>query len=300
MNYFIPVSVVAVLIALLIIDAIILGIVVFLVIPAIVIPTSIFKYREKKEKEQRMYNDYVYNNSECIKQISKINEKYEFNNCPSIQLIGQTYDNKTTWKKIDPESFLIRELRNNLMHWKEIEADISENKRIHAKYREELNSKHFYYISKEKCLNDKMNYERVKEIEKRFLNGTLLKPTLTLKIMVRLRYISKGGNVDELKEEKFDYEDYKELVARVSKERMDRQTYEKFVAAERGAITDSMRYDVLRRDGFKCVLCGASAKDGVRLQVDHIMPVSKGGRSVMSNLRTLCERCNTGKSNKIE
>ncbi|MBP3922045.1 MAG: topoisomerase DNA-binding C4 zinc finger domain-containing protein [Ruminiclostridium sp.] len=34
--------------------------------------------------------------------------------------------------------------------------------------------------------------------------------------------------------------------------------------------------------------------------MDHIVPVSKGGKSIPSNLRTLCERCNIGKSDKIE
>ena len=69
---------------------------------------------------------------------------------------------------------------------------------------------------------------------------------------------------------------------------------------ERQKVTDSMRYDVMRRDGFRCVLCGRSAQDGATLHVDHIIPLAKGGLSEMSNLRTLCDRCNMGKSDKIE
>jgi hypothetical protein len=65
-------------------------------------------------------------------------------------------------------------------------------------------------------------------------------------------------------------------------------------------VSDALRYDILRRDNFTCVICGASQKLGVRLHVDHIVPVSKGGKSVASNLRTLCERCNVGKSDKME
>ena len=64
-------------------------------------------------------------------------------------------------------------------------------------------------------------------------------------------------------------------------------------------MTDSLRYDVLKRDGFKCQICGASAQDGATLHVDHIIPVSKGGKTEMSNLQTLCDRCNLGKSNKL-
>lgn len=44
--------------------------------------------------------------------------------------------------------------------------------------------------------------------------------------------------------------------------------------------------------------CGRGREDGVKLHVDHIVPVSRGGKSVMSNLQTLCEDCNCGKGNR--
>lgn len=68
--------------------------------------------------------------------------------------------------------------------------------------------------------------------------------------------------------------------------------------AEHAKVTRAMRYDVLRRDGFKCVRCGQGREDGVKLHVDHIVPVSRGGKSTMDNLQTLCEDCNCGKGNK--
>lgn len=68
--------------------------------------------------------------------------------------------------------------------------------------------------------------------------------------------------------------------------------------AEHAKVTRAMRYDVLRRDGFKCVRCGRGREDGVKLHVDHIVPVSRGGKSTMDNLQTLCEDCNCGKGNK--
>lgn len=73
-----------------------------------------------------------------------------------------------------------------------------------------------------------------------------------------------------------------------------------FAAQQRRLVTASVRYEVLRRDNFRCVICGASAKNGAVLHVDHILPVSKGGTSEMANLRTLCDRCNLGKGSKIE
>jgi len=56
---------------------------------------------------------------------------------------------------------------------------------------------------------------------------------------------------------------------------------------------------VLARDKWKCLSCGRSSKeDGVLLEVDHIIPRSKGGSDDMSNLQTLCKKCNIGKSNR--
>ena len=65
-------------------------------------------------------------------------------------------------------------------------------------------------------------------------------------------------------------------------------------------VNKSMRFDVLRRDNYKCRLCGASpATDPkVTLHVDHIIPASKGGGSILENLQTLCSDCNIGKAAK--
>jgi len=71
-----------------------------------------------------------------------------------------------------------------------------------------------------------------------------------------------------------------------------------FIQQQRAVLSDDKRYDIMKRDGFRCCICGAKATDGVRLEVDHIKPISKGGKSTDDNLQTLCERCNKGKSDK--
>lgn len=61
-----------------------------------------------------------------------------------------------------------------------------------------------------------------------------------------------------------------------------------------------LRYQVLKENGGHCCLCGRSAKHGVVLHVDHIIPLSKdwSKRLDKDNLQVLCEDCNIGKSNK--
>ena len=63
-------------------------------------------------------------------------------------------------------------------------------------------------------------------------------------------------------------------------------------------IPTTVRYAVLSRDNNRCVACGLTAKE-TQLQVDHIIPFSKGGSNQIDNLQTLCIDCNRGKSNRI-
>lgn len=56
-----------------------------------------------------------------------------------------------------------------------------------------------------------------------------------------------------------------------------------------------VRFQILRRDGFRCRYCGASPSDGIRLVVDHIVPVADGGTDDWDNLAAACHECNAGK-----
>ena len=57
-----------------------------------------------------------------------------------------------------------------------------------------------------------------------------------------------------------------------------------------------MRFLVMRRDNFKCKICGRRQEDGVRLEPDHILAWAEGGETTFDNLQTLCSVCNIGKS----
>lgn len=63
---------------------------------------------------------------------------------------------------------------------------------------------------------------------------------------------------------------------------------------QRKHITAKLRYQILKRDNFKCVLCGVTAQECRRLEVDHINENATDNNP--SNLQTLCDRCNSGKT----
>jgi hypothetical protein len=64
-------------------------------------------------------------------------------------------------------------------------------------------------------------------------------------------------------------------------------------------VSARMRHEIFERDGFKCLDCGNSPANGALLEVDHTIPISKGGSNDPSNLRTLCSDCNRGKAARI-
>lgn len=67
------------------------------------------------------------------------------------------------------------------------------------------------------------------------------------------------------------------------------------VTVKRMPLSVARRFDVFKRDGYTCRIC---QKAGGELEVDHIMPVSRGGTNAMENLQTVCWACNRGKAAK--
>ncbi len=66
--------------------------------------------------------------------------------------------------------------------------------------------------------------------------------------------------------------------------------------SRRDPVPAALRFAVLQRDAFRCRYCGATASDGVKLHIDHIVPVVAGGETSIDNLVAACEQCNLGKA----
>lgn len=67
---------------------------------------------------------------------------------------------------------------------------------------------------------------------------------------------------------------------------------------QRRLMTASLRRNIMERDFYTCQNCGKYMPDEVGLHIDHIIPIAKGGKSIPSNLRVLCSKCNGSKGAK--
>lgn len=82
----------------------------------------------------------------------------------------------------------------------------------------------------------------------------------------------------------------------------DNIKFKKSVAGQRALMTPTLRQEIKERDNYTCKKCHNSIykESNLLLEINHIIPVSKGGLTNKDNLQTLCWKCNRKKGNKLE
>lgn len=112
------------------------------------------------------------------------------------------------------------------------------------------------------------------------------------------QYISAGGNSSSKCDIKLNIENLNKLINYLN----DVIKWRKSVAGQRALMTSNLRERIKERDNYTCCNCNLGIEDeqNLLLEIDHIIPVSKGGLSTEKNLQTLCWRCNRTKGAKIE
>ena len=111
------------------------------------------------------------------------------------------------------------------------------------------------------------------------------------------RYVSPGGNKSNRNDIKLDISNLNNFVQYLS----EGVKFRKSVAGQRALMTSKLREKIKQRDKYTCQKCGLSTNQerNLLLEIDHIMPISKGGMSTEENLQTLCWKCNRTKGAKV-
>ena len=118
-----------------------------------------------------------------------------------------------------------------------------------------------------------------------------------LTVEYKFSYTSGGG----MAKRTFGVPMTEETIVELIKALESKLTASAFSKEQRALMTNKLREFIKTRDNFTCCNCGISThtEPNLLLEIDHIIPVSKGGYTVEENLQTLCWKCNRSKSNKI-
>ncbi len=119
----------------------------------------------------------------------------------------------------------------------------------------------------------------------------------TLTVAYKFSYTSNGGKAQRYFTVPMTEETIVELIQMLE----SKLTMSAFKKEQRMLMTGKLRQAIKERDDFTCKMCGNSihSEPNLLLEIDHIIPVSKGGVTEESNLQTLCWKCNRSKGAKL-
>ena len=269
--------------------------IVFTFIALVVLTVSIIAIHKISIKS---YEKYVSDHSQAILTLQKLNDTYRFNEISPIEL-SYEYDNEIFFDSVSPFDYLVYQLIY-------IQYDVLDginltygNKIEYEKYRSSVDSIDTFgqYTAKRIILFKKL----LKATEIKIFNELTKKPITNYTIPVTLYLTTINGQRKSSKEKVFEERQIKDAVQRLENKNGDRYLdegiWESICRVERAKVSNKMRFSIYKRDGYRCRKCGISTDN---LEIDHIFPIAKGGKSTYDNLQTLCHRCNALKSDTVE
>ncbi len=271
-----------------------------ILISVIAVCITIFSIYLLKRRLQKKYEKFVLDNSDCLKRLNEINSRYEF--YPHVDYDqSHTYDNEKIYDTVSCRDYIIYQLQYSQKQIRDQINKVNANKQMYSQYLDEIKtvtqSGQFIAPPGKLKLDKLLRYEKLL-IKKQ----TFAAPCTHFYLTVYL-YCSKiNGQIYRSKNEAFYADDITALIKRLNNKRgtyyADRNIWEAICRVERGKISNKMRFAIYERDGYRCRRCGV--RDGyARLEIDHIIPIAKGGKSTYDNLQTLCHDCNVEKGDSL-
>ena len=249
---------------------------------------------------QTRYEKFILKNSTALKQLDEINGHYEF--YPFVSFDQEhTYDNENFFDDISCKDYLIYQLQFiRKKAFDQIEK-MNINDRRYSDYLAETEEK--LQWGQFGSSATRLNHKKFLKLERKLVDTRKQHPSVKFCLEVKLHCSTINGRVYAEKSEKFFAKDVIELSRRLNNKRgnffNDRGIWDAICRVERGKVSNKMRFSIYQRDGYRCRRCGASGRFS-QLEVDHIIPIAKGGKSTYNNLQTLCHRCNVKKGDSLE
>ena len=259
------------------------------VIFGIVVPVSIAR---------KKYKDFVIAHSIALKELEEINGRYIFKNVPNCDM-SHSYDNENFYDEISCKDYLTYQLVYSQRNIKAALKNALDNNVLFEAYKIEIkNTVTMDQYDVEELLP---NRDRLKKFERKLFEKQIQTPVISFWINVRLTLTNINGVYKDSKSKTFYPKEIKDIIFKLNQKQgnfyLNNEIWQALCRVERGKVTNKMRFAIYERDHHRCRKCGRRTGD---LEIDHIIPIAKGGKSEYSNLQTLCHRCNYKKGSKIE
>lgn len=262
--------------------------------------------KERKIRLQKL-DDIIFRNSIALLELNKITSEtrnklyYGLPECFKSEVF---LDSKDKFNRFDPR----REAPCCLYEQRESYISLAQNafsnRKEYSEYRKK--ERHIYRklgYPKKDVLEElkKIGFDQDRYIEREreiYCSWILQCPITSIEYRLEWSYTSPRGRNHYYNHRIYNQGQCFQMLEEEKNRRRNFEEYQSTAQYERSQMSPSLRFKVMRRDHYRCCICGRGQEDGVKLEVDHKIPVSKGGKTEMSNLWTLCFECNRGKSNK--
>ena len=256
------------------------------------------------KRRNRKYVDFVNEHSLAIRAIKELNSKYQFSHIYPL-IYKNCYDTTVNFENVSCKDYLIYQFHLDTLGVRRIIKSRNNNISKEIDYKSKVD------LTKDKLGNfdvsiEDLNEEKLRNIESIVFNDLIEKVNTDFYAEVHL-YLTRGRihKVVDEKKELFDLNEIIDVLKSIDSSKVkdgrrfySREVWDSIERVERAKVSNELRQEIFERDGYTCVNCGSTEKES--LEIDHIMPISKGGKTEPGNLQTLCRDCNFRKGNNID
>lgn len=248
-----------------------------------------------------LHISFVEKHSVLLSNINRLNREYTF--YPFVNHDQEhTYDNQKFYNDISEEDYLIYQLQ-----FQTYSSEIL--KQIHL-----MNFNRDRFIEYHKILEmaeGEGEYDKstrgyltflLNHYEQILYKKKIQSPNQEYSIKVTLSLSKINGEIYYRKSKIFHSNEILQLIERLKNKSgtfyRDRGIWESLCRVERGKVSNRLRFAIYKRDGYRCRYCHRP-QNATLLEVDHIIPIAKGGKTTFDNLQTLCRSCNKKKGDSL-
>ena len=257
--------------------------------------------RRLRKTGKDKYVSFVKEHSTSIKNLNELNKLFVPHKPENFDQ-KQYYDNETHYFNISCEDYLLYQLQflqNKIK--KEIKI-CTANQEYYKRYLETANTyKHFGNYTQD-C--GKLKKDKLIKTEQTLFEKTIIQKPLPFSVYVQLISVNYyGKQLRYPKTQTFHPDEILKLINKLNNRTNgffnDKDVWDAICRVERGKVSNKVRFRIYERDGYRCQICGKVFNKN-HLEIDHIKPIAKGGKSDIENLQTLCHNCNVEKGAKYE